>query len=282
MEQQNNSFLRYLIIYISLVLVSLIMFFTNSRTSFFNKFTQVPLAVWQGVTSSTTGKIKETLDAISALAQIKIQLGEAQERIRELEAIESMALISQSELTRLKELLSFQEEAHYDTIPAQVIAKEPYSYTGVFTINKGEKDGILLDSPVIAYQKGYHALIGKIHQVSYNSAKVIPLSNSSNFVSARFLNSRYEGLVSGEGTQLDELKMEYTPKEALSYIKIGEKIITSGLGEGYPPNILIGTLKSITNDENLSFLKMEISPSVTTHKLEYVFVIKPQNQFSLD
>lgn len=282
MENQNNSFLRYFILYISLVLVSLIMFFTNNRTSFLNKFTQVPLAVWQGVTYSTTGKIKETLDAISELAQIKIQLGEAQNRIKDLEEIESMALISQNELNRLRELLSFQQENHYNTIPAQVIAKEPYSHTGIFTINKGEKDGILIDSPVIAYQKGYHALIGKIHQVSYNSSKVIPLSNSTNFVSARFLNSRYEGLISGEGTQLDELKMEYTSKEALSYIKIGEKVITSGLGGGYPPDILIGTLKSIINDDNLPFLKMEITPAVTTHKLEYVFVIKPQNQFSLE
>lgn len=282
MENKSSSFWRYLVIYLSLVFLSLIMFFTNSRTSFLNKFTQAPLAIWQGVTSSTTGKVKETLDAIGELAQMKIQLREAQERIRELEEIESTALISQSELIRLKELLSFQEENHYDTLPAQIIAKDPYSHTGIFTINKGEKDGIAIDFPVIAYQKGHHALVGKVHQVSYNSAKVIPLSNSSNFVSARFLNSRYEGLVSGEGTYRDELKMEYTSKEALSYIKIGEKVITSGLGEGYPPNILIGELKSIINDENLPFLKMEVTPAVTTHKLEYVFIIKPQNQFSLD
>ncbi|KAL0265439.1 UNVERIFIED_CONTAM: hypothetical protein PYX00_011048 [Menopon gallinae] len=117
-------------------------------------------------------EVREALqDPINVIVEeVKRTLGvtppELAADIVEREEAQEGSLLLQAEIARLKEQLGFYLKNSYNSIPAQIIAKEPFGTTGIFTISKGEKDGVAVKFPVVAYQEGTHALVGEIFSIA--------------------------------------------------------------------------------------------------------------------
>ena len=168
--------------------------------------------------------------------------------------------------------LGFSERIGYKHISAEIIGKDPGNFFDTITINRGRKDGVEYNMPVIAFQDGYQGLIGKVVHVGFQAAEILPIYDRSCYVAARLQSSRYEGLVSGDGRG-ETVKMQYIKKYARNEIKSGDLVITSGMESIYPKGIYIGRVREIGGKEYDTSLILEIEPIIDFSRLEYVFVL---------
>jgi rod shape-determining protein MreC len=128
---------------------------------------------------------------------------------------------------------------------------------------------------VIAYQNGIQALVGIVIQTGLFESLVMPVYSEKAYVSARFAQSRYEGLVEGQGGLEIPLRMRSITKRARSEIREGDLVITSGLGGIYPAGITIGRVSALYFEEDLTSMEIELVPSIDFSRLEYVVIISP-------
>jgi rod shape-determining protein MreC len=127
--------------------------------------------------------------------------------------------------------------------------------------------------PVIAYQNGVQALVGKVVETGRLESLVMPLYDTTAFVSARFARSRSEGIVEGQGDSDIPLIIRFVSKRARNEIQTGDIIITSGMGGIYPPGINIGRISGMHYREDETSMELELQGTIDFSKLEYVFAI---------
>jgi rod shape-determining protein MreC len=162
----------------------------------------------------------------------------------------------------------------FEYIPAEIIAWNTDYDFGTVTINKGNLAGIEKNMPVIAFQAGLQGLVGRVIAVGLNSATVLTLVDPSSYVSARFQDSDYVGLMNGRGINSQFLIMTDVKKHAASDIQYGDIIETSGLGGLYPKGIAIGRYRKIQASDYDTTVKLEIEPVIDFTRIEYIYVLR--------
>jgi rod shape-determining protein MreC len=135
---------------------------------------------------------------------------------------------------------------------------------------------------VIAWQGGAQALVGKVIQVRTFESLVMPLYDSSLLVASRFAASRYEGIVGGQGNPDLPLRMRFIPKRARDEINRGDLVVSSGMGQVYPPEINIGRISEIFYHEYEISMEAELEPLIDFSRLEYVFVVAEKDVPSIE
>ncbi|EEF81803.1 rod shape-determining protein MreC [Borreliella valaisiana VS116] len=193
-------------------------------------------------------------------------------RIQQLEIVTQNIQSLRQENVRLKEQLNFYLSSSSDFISAEIIYLNYSNISTLMAINKGFNDGIEKDMIAVAYQDGFSGLVGKVVKVYSNTAKILPLTNYENFVSARIQSSRFIGLIEGNGYG-KKLEMNYVNRLAEKDLKIGDSIVTAGFSE-YPVGIYIGKITNFHILDYNSLLKIEVEPAIVLDKLEYVFLVK--------
>lgn len=229
-------------------------------------------AIFQQGGTSIGRFFSETFNSIRELGDLKMEYSAALERLKHFETIEKDIKALEDENLRLKEVLQFSRDSRFQNIPAQIIGKDPQNYHSTITINKGSLSGIRKNMPVVAIQGGRQGLIGKVAAVGLNASLIQPLYDPNAFVAARLLSSRYEGLVNGSGE--DSVTMRYVKKYARPNIRFGDIVVTSGMTSLYPPDIYIGTVKTIHARDYDTSLELDIEPIIDFAKLEHVYILQ--------
>lgn len=101
---------------------------------------------------------------------------------RELEKVHRL----QKENENLKKLLSFKEQYTQEILACNIISKDAGNWFEIFTIDRGSKDGVKTDDPVI----NADGLVGRVSRVGLLSSKVISIIDTESSVSARLSKTR--------------------------------------------------------------------------------------------
>jgi rod shape-determining protein MreC len=165
---------------------------------------------------------------------------------------------------RIQTLLAFKEQYVDQTVAAQVIGTTGSEQSRVLYIDKGSTDGLKPDMAVITPT----GIVGKIVQVSANSAQVLPINDQLSGVGAALKDSRLQGILKGapNGTTSLQYIMNDEP------VKPGETVITSGGDRIFPKGLLIGTVASVEPGKDL-FLNIRVIPLARLDRLEEVLVV---------
>lgn len=169
---------------------------------------------------------------------------------------------------RLKRLLNYSSEISDQRILAQVVGWDSANEFKVIRLNKGQKDGIQVMSPVITDQ----GLVGYIYRVTENYSDVLTILDQNNRVDVLVERTRTHGIV--EGVHNFKCSLKYVMRNEL--IEVGDKLITAGVGGVYPKGIKVGMITDIEKENFGMTLAVEVAPSVDFDKLEEVLVINPQ------
>jgi rod shape-determining protein MreC len=172
---------------------------------------------------------------------------------------------------RIQTLLAFKEQYIDQTVAAQVIGTSGSEQSRVLYIDKGSNDGLKPDMAVITPT----GIVGKIVQVSSNSAQVLPINDQLSGVGASLKDSRLQGILKGatNGTTTLQYIMSDEP------VKPGETVITSGGDRIFPKGLLVGSVASVEPGKDL-FLNIRVTPSARLDRLEEVLVVtKIQEKF---
>ncbi len=171
---------------------------------------------------------------------------------------------------RLKAILDYKQDAGYDFISAGIIGQTPsVEYDGLI-IDKGRKQGVGRDMPVIAYQGHNLGVVGRITEIDINTARVLLVNDMTCEISAMVRRSREQGVVMG--SEKTDLKMKYLLPEADT--REGDVIITSGLGGIFPKGMCLGRVKQVIKKEYALYKEALIIPEVNIKKIEEVLIIR--------
>ena len=173
----------------------------------------------------------------------------------------------------LRELYGFKPMIDFSLIHCEIIGKSPGLYNKSLIIDGGLQDGIEKNMPVISV----NGLVGKIIETTQISSEVLTLYNRNSFVSAIDLRSRIQGIVKWQRERfliLDDVPLH-------SDIKVGDTLLTSGMGGVFPKGIFIGRVTQVKESPKEIVMQIEIEPFVDFSFLESVFVLTESSTFPL-
>ncbi len=183
--------------------------------------------------------------------------------------------VLREENTRLRDILELKKEQWPKAIVARVAGRDPQRWFQEIVLDKGQEDGLEIDAPVLAVVEGREALVGRIVESSAHISKVMLLQDSLSSVAATVTGVRGEdGVV--EGTNSHELLLKFLDRG--SQVKIGDLVVTSGLGKAFPPGVPMGWIESIEPDPRQLFLQAKLHPSVRSNQIRVVLVLAVGHQ----
>ena len=166
---------------------------------------------------------------------------------------------------RLQNLLQFRETIDQPILTAQVIGRDPTGWFKSIIIDKGKNSGIKVNMPVVNAQ----GVVGRLVSVSNNYAKVLLIIDQNSSVDCIIDRSRDSGIVKGLSSKICIL--DYVLKT--SDVRVGDEIVTSGLGRVYPKGIPVGEVVDVKDPPGGLFKDVRIRPAVDFSKLEELLVI---------
>jgi rod shape-determining protein MreC len=171
-----------------------------------------------------------------------------------------------SEQERLRELLKFKEEQKFDTVSAEIVARNPNDWITSIFINRGKADGIEKNSAVCS-AKG---LLGKVVEVDSNASSVMLITHPGFKTGGIVRGSRVNGIVEGAGK--GRVRMLYIPLDA--DVEKGAVVVTSGFSRIFPKGIGIGRIISVRKSKTGLYKWVEIEPFADPFDQEEVLCIK--------
>lgn len=193
------------------------------------------------------------------------------DKIKELQGQLYEAELAKEENEWLYNYLGMKREhMDYELEGATVVGRESGNYMTILTLNRGTMHGIAVDMPVITDD----GIVGYVGEVGLTWCKVITILETASSVGAYVERSGELGLVEG----VYELKgngvcrMSYLVSDA--DIKVGDKIVSSGIGSIYPRGLIIGTVSALVPDEISRELVATIEPAADFSDLVDVMILK--------
>ena len=188
-------------------------------------------------------------------------LKEENARLRQETYYASEAL---QELARLHTLVRFDDKWDYPIVTARVVGHNPGRFLTTMVINRGTSRGVKEDMPVFSM----NGLVGKISKATLTHSRVQLLVDPNLKLSVLERRTRVVGLLeSVDGRTLPAM----IPTHA--GVKVGDTLITSGLGGIFPKGIPVGTVTKIRPADLEVMQLMDVVPFQEFSSLEEVFVM---------
>ncbi len=248
--------------------------YSINKVSVFESFLIEAFAPIQRGTLSVKEKISYMVDHYVLIVNTSKVNEELKAEVEKLQGkIFTMSEV-EKENERLKQLLDFGKEIPRKKVLAQIVSFDSSNEFKVLRINKGEKHGLKLLSPVITMT----GLVGYVYRLTPNYADILTILDQNNRVDAIVTRTRSHGIVEGSSGFRAQLKhMNRTEK-----IEIEDEVITAGLGTIYPKGIKVGKISKIDKENYGITQDVEITPAVNFHKLEEVVVLLEEIEISKD
>ena len=139
-------------------------------------------------------------------------------------------------------------------------------------INRGTGSGVYVGMPVITEQ----GLVGQVISANYASSQVLLLIDSVSSVPVMNLRSQIRAIASGVGVH-DLLSIDNVPRNA--DIKVGDVLVTSGLGGVYPAGYPVAVVTEVGGDKSATFASVKAAPLVDFDQIRYVLMLWVQDDF---
>jgi len=236
-------------------------FFSSSS----NIFTSSLITV-QAWFSSRFVALQDFLTAPRDIASLRQRNSELESEVAELQAQVIQLQQEVGETQILAALVDFSRanpENQYRA--AAVIGRDPSPFLQYVIINRGSNDGILRGMPVVTDQ----GLVGRVDEVIADAARVQLITDPAANVNIRLQNAEVEASLVGSVT--GDLTLDLIPQDAI--VEPGDLVLTSGLGGGYPPDLIVGQVVNIRSRDFDLFQQATIQPVVDFNRLQIVLII---------
>ncbi|CAM3124924.1 rod shape-determining protein MreC [Rariglobus hedericola] len=241
-----------------------------ARTSFFEL--QAPF-------ETTASYVRDLQDFWSLKTRPKNDLIEAGRDLARLNAAYEVRLQQDSalrnELERLERILKLPTPSGYRAEPARVVKREFSSWWQQLVIRKGSNHGITVGSPVI-YAGG---VVGRVREVFTYTSVVELISSPGVRIAATAEGDirpiSYQGAVNPSyGPAVGSV--EYVPLDVFVTASSPRKLVTSGLGGVFPPNLTVGYITRVEPSSDGLFKSGDVRLDPELSSLNEVTVLVPE------
>jgi rod shape-determining protein MreC len=186
------------------------------------------------------------------VSQLQTQVIELQQRVSETEILAALVDFSRS-----------NPESTYKA--AAVIGRDPSPFLHYIIINRGSNDDIQRGMPVVTNQ----GLVGRVDAVIADAARVQLITDPASKINIYLQNAETDAMLFGSVT--GDVSLDNISQDAS--VEPGDLILTSGLGGGYPSDLIIGQVVTMRTLEFELFQQATVQPAVDFTRLGIVLVI---------
>lgn len=172
-----------------------------------------------------------------------------------------------SDNTKLRALLGVAESRGLDVQLAPILNIDLDPTRQRLVLDAGSRDGVRMGQAVI--DDG--GLIGQIIALTPNHSTVLLLTDADHAVPVVIARNGVRLIAYGRG-RIDQLEIADIPLN--SGVKVGDLIVTSGLGGRFPPGFPVGTVTTLRPDDSHAFLIADLRPSARLDRGRDVLLLR--------
>jgi len=264
-------------LYISIVATFIVLFFlmyqtyNEQGTSRFQMAVQTITYPVQTSVQAVVSTIKNTWNSYINLIEVNEENKLLKQQLLNMEEKLNQHIENSVQFFRLRSQLLFAQKKARNEIFSEIIGESADNTHQIRLINRGSNQ--LLQRNYIVIRK--EGLVGRIQSVSPYQSSVQLIIDHRSRVPALIQRNRVRGLIYGTH---DGMEMRQINQHAK--IKIGDRVISSGLGNLYPKGILIGWVSGINREPHELFKTARLDSAVDFNQIEEVFAILPSKSDS--
>ena len=264
-------------LYISIVATLIVLFFlmyqtyNEQGTSRFQMAVQTITYPVQTSVQAVVSTIKNTWNSYINLIEVNEENKLLKQQLLNMEEKLNQHIENSVQFFRLRSQLLFAQKKARNEIFSEIIGESADNTHQIRLINRGSNQ--LLQRNYIVIRK--EGLVGRIQSVSPYQSSVQLIIDHRSRVPALIQRNRVRGLIYGTH---DGMEMRQINQHAK--IKIGDRVISSGLGNLYPKGILIGWVSGINHESHELFKPARLDSAVDFNQIEEVFTILPSKSDS--
>lgn len=216
--------------------------------------------------SSRSEAIQEFMAAPADLITLRTRNAELEAQVSQLQTqvIDLQQRANETEiLAALVDFSRASPESSYKA--ASVIGRDPSPFLHYVIINRGSNDGIQRGMPVVTNE----GLAGRIDAVISDAARVQLITDAASSVNVHLKNANTDAMLSGSVT--GDVTVDLISQDAT--VEASDIILTSGLGGGFPPDLIVGQVVNVRKLPAELFQQATVQPAVDFSRLQIVLVI---------
>jgi len=216
--------------------------------------------------ASRTQAIQEFMDAPGDLISLRARNAELEAQVSQLQTQVIDLQQRANETAILAALVDFSRaspESSYKA--ASVIGRDPSPFLHYIIINRGSNDGIQRGMPVVTNE----GLAGRIDAVISDAARVQLITDPASAVNVHLRNANTEAMIAGSVT--GDIGLQLISQDVA--VESGDIILTSGLGGGFPPDLIVGQVVNVRKLPAELFQEATVQSAVDFSRLQIVLVI---------
>jgi rod shape-determining protein MreC len=175
---------------------------------------------------------KDVATQVQQLMALKDENAQLQHENQTLLEWQTIGRELQSQNAALRDLLKFTPDPRATYVTAPVIADTSSSYVRSLIVLAGAGDGLVKGQAAITGA----GLVGRVLEVGQRASRVLLLTDISARVPVIVERTRDQAVLAGNNSENPELR--YLPRDV--DIKVGDRIVTSGIGGNFPAGLPVG------------------------------------------
>ena len=138
-------------------------------------------------------------------------------------------------------------------------------------INRGTKDGVYVGMPVM----NDAGLVGQVVSTNYSFSRVLLIIDQLSSIPVVNSRNGIRAIASGNNNQ-DEILINNAPRTA--DFKVGDKLITSGIGGVFPEGYPVATITSVGVSKSQPLASITAKPAVDISTMRYVLLLSYEDK----
>jgi rod shape-determining protein MreC len=270
-ENRNSRLLLAALVFVHLIAISRQVDGGGGGGSLLERVVFALLSPPQRAVGSLVRGVSGAFQGYIGLRDVHQDNEQLRDRVRTLETELQQKQQRAQEADRLRELLEIQRLLPFETVAAEVVARDGSPFFRTLTLDKGKDAGVRLNTPVISSS----GVLGRVVALGPKAAKVQLLLDPMSGAGVLVERSRVTGLVSGQAGPPEagagDLVMKYVSSAA--DLVVGDVIVTSGVDRIYPKGLVVGRVRSVGRGNGL-FKEVLVAPSARFERVEEVLLLK--------
>ena len=151
----------------------------------------------------------------------------------------------------------------------KILSIHSNTYNQQVVINKGFLDDVVEGLAVV----DDFGVVGKVVQVGSSTSRVLLMTDNTHAVPVRVLRNNIQTVVEGIG-KLNQVELPHVPHSM--DIRVGDILVSSGLGDIFPEGHTVATVTNIERDEGKPFSKVLAQPIAQLDRIRLLVLLWPQ------
>ena len=207
-------------------------------------------------------KLAGMVENFQSYSKVYEQNQELRRELRQMKAWKEAALQLEQKNAKLLDLNKVRLDPKLSYVTGVVLADSGSPFRQSVLLNVGARDGIV-DGWATTDGLG---LVGRIAGVGRNSSRVILLTDSNSRIPVSIQPSGQNAILTGDNTGAPPLEFLESPE----LVRPGDRVVSSGDGGVFPPDLLVGHVALGTDQ------RLRVRLSADYERLEFLRVLRSQ------